>query len=99
MTQTRGPNGLLFFVPLKSKVIHDQHMDAASIMEPIKIPLQVKLEAQLGPDPLNPCADLACIGGRIQTRILQLQAEIKRLEAMQENIMRGIDKFAPGWKD
>lgn len=60
------------------------------------------LESELGPDPINPCADLAGIGAVLHTRIRTLEAELAALRTTYDNIFRGIDDFAPyhqppGW--
>lgn len=55
--------------------------------------LMVTLEAQLGPDPLNPCADLAGISSAVLERIITLRAELRQLEQMHDNILDGIDRF------
>lgn len=46
---------------------------------------QCLLESQLGPDPLNQCADLAYIGGILQSRILRLEKEIQDLRTTCHN--------------
>lgn len=62
-------------------------------LPPIDPKLQCKLEANLGPDPLNPCADLAGIGSDILKRIHFLQTEINSLKTTYNNINLGIDRF------
>lgn len=54
------------------------------------LPLQVQLEATLGPDPINPCADLAGIGGQLQDQLRRIGTEIrfmhKKLAIVDEEI-------------
>jgi len=63
------------------------------ILAPIDPKLQCKLEALFGPDPLNPCADLAGIGGALHDRILALREEADRLEVTYNNILSGMDRL------
>jgi hypothetical protein len=55
--------------------------------------LQCKLESLFGPDPLNPCADLAGMGSDILKRIHFLQTEINSLKTTYNNINLGVDRF------
>jgi hypothetical protein len=52
-----------------------------------------ELERDFGPDPLNPCADLAGIAARVYDRILALRKEADTLEVMCENIFLGMDRL------
>jgi hypothetical protein len=51
------------------------------------------LERNCGPDPINPCADLAGMGSDILKRIQFLQTEINSLKTTYNNINLGIDRF------
>lgn len=62
-------------------------------LPPIDPKLQCKLESFFGPDPLNPCADLAEISAGILNRIRSLQTEINSLKITYNNISLGIDRF------
>lgn len=57
-----------------------------------KMKLQAQLEASLGPDPLNPAADLAGIAATLYKRMHALAVESERLRIQYENCIKGIDR-------
>lgn len=57
---------------------------------------QCDLERNLGPDPINPCADLSAIAHGLYTRMLQLAIEQERLKIQYINCMRAIDRLSTG---
>jgi len=62
-------------------------------LPPIDSKLQSKLESLFGPDPLDPCADLAGIGSTLYERIHALREEANTLEVTYNNILSGIDRI------
>jgi hypothetical protein len=62
-------------------------------LPPIDPKLQCKLESLFGPDPLNPCADLAGIGSTLYKRIHALREEANNLEVMYNNTLLGMDRI------
>jgi hypothetical protein len=62
-------------------------------LPPIDPKLQCKLESLFGPDPLNPCADLAGIGTILLNRMHMLRKEANNLEVMYNNTLSGMDRI------
>jgi hypothetical protein len=62
-------------------------------LPPIDGKLYCNLERFFGPDPLNPCADLAGIGSTLYKRIHALREEANRLEVTYNNTLSGMDRI------
>jgi hypothetical protein len=56
--------------------------------------LQVQLEANLGPDPINPCASLSGIAAKLYDRMFALAVEQERLKIQYRHCLQGIDNLS-----
>lgn len=57
----------------------------------MKHSLQYVLEQNLGPDPLNPAADLACIAASLYNRIQEETQKLNELKLTYRNALSAID--------
>lgn len=55
--------------------------------------LQWHLERNLGPDPINPCADLCHVAHGIDKRIELLEAELAALKITRDNILPAMNRL------